>query len=178
MTKWIVVFQVTGCYDTAPLWPGWISAQWDLLSGDSGWLLYQFCTSQAWLVGRLLFPAASLTLVLRNSFLPLQAPIQLGRGHAEGLGVHQLLVCRQWLSLEILVRILWCRGLGSCSLVAHPISLLSSKWVSGACVFSHSIGDKEAMWFPPDARKSLFSPWSWVCPTGAPSLFSKPWLKT
>lgn len=34
MTKWIVVFQVTSCYDTASLWPGWISVQRDLLSGD------------------------------------------------------------------------------------------------------------------------------------------------
>lgn len=79
MTKWIVVFQVTSCYDTASPWPAWISVQRDLLSGDSGWLLYQFCMTPAWLVGCLFFPA-SLISVLRNSFLPLQAPIQLGRG--------------------------------------------------------------------------------------------------
>lgn len=76
MNPWAAFFVVVS-YSGTGFPATCVDAQWDLPSGI--WMpIPSIPLSPAWLVGLLLFPA-SLISVLRNSFLLLQAPIQLGR---------------------------------------------------------------------------------------------------
>lgn len=131
MTKRIVVFQVTGCYDTASLWPGWISAQRDLLSGDSGWVLHQSCTSQAWLVGRPPLPSTTY-FSSEKQLPPITGPNSIRQGSCWRSGFPSasgMQAVAEFGNLGEDLGMSTFRLLSLCILVAHSVSVLSSKWV-------------------------------------------------